>query len=106
MWRFLRCLKKNIVIEIKRECKKLIFYIPLFSHIAWSVAIADKLSPRMVRKLPRRAISSGLKFFEIIHESVLAKVTNSQPEGGVQEFIISPNILYFPGGKICSKKIF
>ena len=49
-----------------------------------------RLSPREDRKAARILISSTLKFLAIMQESVLAKVTSSQPEGQLQEFIISP----------------
>lgn len=42
---------------------------------------------KAARKLPKVSISDGLKFFAIMQESVAAKVTNSQPDGHLQEFI-------------------
>ncbi len=54
-----------------------------------------RLSPREERKLAKILISSRLKFFAIMQESVLAKVTNSQPGRQLQEFMISPNFIVF-----------
>lgn len=50
-------------------------------------AITDKLAPIAEKKLPNVPISSGDKFWAIMQDSVLAKVTNSQPERQLQEFI-------------------
>lgn len=50
-------------------------------------AMVARLSPREDRKLAKMLMSSRLKFLLKIQESGLAKVTSSQPEGQLQEFI-------------------
>lgn len=67
-----------------------LFYEELFSKEARTFAIKARLSPSADRKLLKILRSSVLKFFAIMQDNVLAKVTNSQPDGHSQEFIISP----------------
>ena len=71
-----------------------LFYEELSSHEARTFAIKARLSPSADRKLLKILISFVFRFFAIMQDNVLAKVTNSQPEGQLQEFIISPDLLY------------
>lgn len=69
------------------------------------LAMMAKLSPTAEKKPAKRFTSSVLKFLARAQESVLAKVTNSQPEGPLQEFIKSP-ILVYTRGTNCVIKFF
>lgn len=75
----------------------------LFSQLERTVAMIAKLSPTAEKKLARRLTSSVLKFFARAQESVFAKVTSSQPEGPLQEFIESPILEYARKGNFVKK---
>ena len=63
-----------------------------------------RLSPREDRNPAKILISSRLKFLAIMQESVLASVTNSQPDRQLQEFMISPNFIVFEKRKFMISK--
>lgn len=69
-------------------------------------AIKARLSPSADRKLLKILISFVFRFFAIMQDNVLAKVTNSQPDGQSQEFIISPDLLYEKNFKIMNREEF
>lgn len=53
----------------------------------WTLAMVERLLPSAEKKLPSISISFVFKFFAIMQEIVLAKVTSSHPQGGLQDFI-------------------
>ncbi len=54
----------------------------------------ERLAPKAEKKSPKVPMLFADRFLAMIQDSVLAKVTNSQPDGQLQEFIISPDLLY------------
>ncbi len=49
--------------------------------------MTERLEPRAEKKSPKVLISSGDKFLEMMQDKVLAKVTSSQPERQLRDFI-------------------